>query len=399
MFSKHYTILAALLLSLMMSLPAVAAQGYDISYVWSRNLSSVQDYRDQVAHILGPRVAKHLKVVTKGDLYGLVYRRNGNNESTTRVVKSHSKLLRARGLDAVSPIKARNWQLAGTAALPQKIEPTSKPVKMVKTVSQRKQIQDLETAVEAYISELRRSGKIARDERTGWSVFDFTTGKKLVTINEDTQFQAASLVKPFIAAAFFHKVKQGKLVYGPKSRRHMQRMIQHSNNPSTNWVIRQVGGPKSVQRILEKHYPAIFQDTLLVEYIPANGRTYKNRASVHDYSRFLYAVWNKKIAGAREIKRLMALSSSDRIYTGVPEVPKGTRVYNKTGSTARVCGDMGILSVKGANGKRYPYILIGIIEKQRSAQNYTSWIRSRSEIIRNVSAIVYKGVIAQHNGA
>ncbi|ODB87339.1 hypothetical protein A3195_16325 [Candidatus Thiodiazotropha endoloripes] len=293
-------------------------------------------------------------------------------------------------------MKTRNWQLAGNATLPQKIEPSSKPVK---TVSQRKQIQDLETAVEAYIGELRRTGKIARDERTGWSVFDFTTGKKLVTINEDTQFQAASLVKPFIAAAFFHKVKQGKLVYGPKSRRHMQRMIQHSDNPSTNWVIRQVGGPRSVQKILEKNYPAIFQDTLLVEYIPANGRTYKNRASVHDYSRFLYAVWNKKIAGAREIKRLMALPSSDRIYTGVPEVPKGTRVYNKTGSTARVCGDMGILSVKGADGKRYPYILIGIIEKQRSAQNYTSWIRSRSEIIRNVSAIVYKGVIAQHNGA
>jgi beta-lactamase class A len=60
---------------------------------------------------------------------------------------------------------------------------------------------------------------------------------------------------------------------------------------------------------------------------------------------------------------------------------------------------MGILSVKGAGGKRYPYILIGIIEKQRSAQNYTSWIRSRSEIIRNVSAIVYMGVIAQHSGA
>ncbi|MCG7962035.1 MAG: hypothetical protein N0E54_04935, partial [Candidatus Thiodiazotropha taylori] len=88
MFSKHYNILAALLLSLLMSPPAVAAQGYDISYVWSRNLSSVKDYRDQVANILGPSVARHLKVVTKGDLYGLIYRRNGNNESTTRVVKS-----------------------------------------------------------------------------------------------------------------------------------------------------------------------------------------------------------------------------------------------------------------------------------------------------------------------
>jgi beta-lactamase class A len=328
-------------------------------------------------------------------MYGVIYHREGGSESTARVVKSHSKLLRAKGLDAVSPIKSQNWSEVGNNRLPRNIKTSSPPPPKT---HQQKELEDLETAVEAYIDKLRRTGKIASDERTGWSVFDFTTGKKLVTINEDVQFQAASLVKPFIAAAFFHKVKQGKLVYGPKSRRHMQRMIQYSSNASTNWVIRQVGGPKNVQRILIKNYPSIFQDTLLVEYIPANGRTYKNRASVHDYSRFLYAVWNKTIAGAEEIKRLMALPGSDRLFTGVPEVPKGTRVYNKTGSTAQMCGDMGILSVKGADGKRYPYILIGIIEKQRSARNYTTWIRSRSDVIRNVSAIVYKGVIAQHSG-
>jgi beta-lactamase class A len=395
MFQKFIHIFAIFLLASAVSAPTMAALGYDVSYVWSRNLASVQDYRDQVAGVLGLDVAKDLKVVSRDDLYGLIYRRNGNSESTARVVKSHSKLLRAKGLDAVSPIKARDWHEADDTPLPKKIETAITPVP---NASHPKEIEDLETAVEAYIDELRRTGKIARDERTGWSVYDFTTGKKLVTINEDIQFQAASLVKPFISAAFFHKVKQGKLVYGPRSRRHMQRMIQYSDNTSTNWVIRQVGGPQSVQRILTRHYPGIFQDTLLVEYIPANGRTYKNRASVHDYSRFLYAVWNKQIVGAREIKRLMALPGSDRLYTGVPDVPRGTRVYNKTGSTARVCGDMGILSVKGADGKRYPYILIGIIEKQRSAQNYTTWIRSRSEVIRNVSAIIYKGVIAKHSG-
>jgi beta-lactamase class A len=266
------------------------------------------------------------------------------------------------------------------------------------TPTQRsREIRDLEVAVEHYIDRLRREGKIAPDERTGWSVYDFTTGEKLVTINEDVQFQAASLVKPFIAAAFFHKVKKGELVYGPKSRRHMQRMIQHSNNASTNWVTRQVGGPQAVERILKREYPGIFQETHLVEYIPANGRTYRNKASVHDYSRFLYAIWKGDIDGADEIKRLMALPGSDRIYTGVPEVPKGTRVYNKTGSTAHVCGDMGILSVKGPDGKRYPYTLIGIIEKQQGAENYTAWIRSRSEVIRSVSGIVYKGIIALHD--
>jgi beta-lactamase class A len=397
MFQKLIHILSIIFLISVFLAPTVVAQGYDVSYVWSRNLDSVQDYRDQVASVLGANAAKDLKVVAKNDLYGLIYCRNGNKESTARVVKSHSNLLRAKGLDAVCPIKARDWNEVGDTLHPKKIKTAVVPGPVSK-VSRLKEIQDLEVAVEAYIDELRRTGKIDTDERTGWSVYDFTTGKKLVTINEDLQFQAASLVKPFIAAAFFHKVKQGKLVYGPKSRRHMQRMIQYSDNPSTNWVIRQVGGPQSVQRILKRHYPGIFQDILLVEYIPVNGRTYKNRASVHDYSRFLYAVWKKQIAGAREIKRLMALPGSDRLYTGVPDVPRGTRVYNKTGSTARVCGDMGILSVKGANGKRYPYILIGIIEKQSSAQNYTTWIRSRSEIIRNVSAIIYKGVIAQHSG-
>jgi beta-lactamase class A len=159
-----------------------------------------------------------------------------------------------------------------------------------------------------------------------------------------------------------------------------------------------VGGPAAVERILKKHYPKIFRDTHLVEYIPANGRTYRNKASVHDYSRFLYAVWKDTIAGAGEIKRLMSMTSTDRIYSGAREVPKGTKVYNKTGSTARVCGDMGILSVKGRDGKRYPYTVIGVIEKQQSASNYTTWIRSRSDIIRNVSNIVYKG-IAQHHAA
>ncbi|MFZ0470645.1 MAG: serine hydrolase, partial [Thiogranum sp.] len=299
-----------------------------------------------------------------------------------------------------SPVRARDWRLVGSGearrvSIASLDTPKVSRSKMT-TRERSREIHNLEVAVENYIDGLRREGKIAPDERTGWSVYDFTTGEKLVTINEDEQFQAASLVKPFIAAAFFHKVAQGELIYGPDSRRHMELMIQRSDNAAANWAIRQVGGPQAVERILKRSYPGIFQEIHLVEYIPADGRTYRNKASVHDYSRFLYAVWKDDIAGAREIKRLMALPGSDRIYTGVSEVPKGTRVYDKTGSTARVCGDMGILSVRGADGRRYPYTLVGIIEKQQSAPNYTAWIRSRSDVIRNVSAIVYKG-IAQHH--
>jgi beta-lactamase class A len=158
-----------------------------------------------------------------------------------------------------------------------------------------------------------------------------------------------------------------------------------------------VGGLKAVQRILKKNYPGIFRATSIVEYIPAGGQTYRTKASVHDYSRFLYALWNDNIAGAREIKRLMSLPGTDRIYTGAESVPVGTQVFNKTGSTARLCADMGILNVKGPDGKRYPYILIGIIEKQEKARNYTTWIRDRAEVIRDVSNIVYQGIAQKHN--
>jgi len=398
------------------SLPTTtdAADYYDVSYVWSRSIDGVRDYRKQVARVLGPAVAKDLKVVTRDNLIGLVYVRQGDSAGATRVAKSHTGLLRARGLDAASPTRSENWTLVGEAGVPQTAAvAASSGVSMTKTAtapaamaeSRRsrmtsteptRQIHDLEAAVEDYIKRLRKDAKLDPDERTGWSVYDFTTGEKLVTINEDEQFQAASLVKPFIAAAFFYKVDKGELSYNRESRRQMERMIQQSNNASTNWVTRKVGGPQAVQRILKQQYPAIFQEIHLVEYIPAGGKTYRNKASVHDYSRFLYALWKEDIAGAREIKRLMALPGSDRIYTGVRVVPKGTRVYNKTGSTARVCGDMGILNVRGPDGKWYPYTVIGIIEKQQNATNYTSWIRSRGNIIRHVSSIVYQSIAQNH---
>jgi beta-lactamase class A len=392
---------AALLGLAAMSSATAGAHGYDVSYVWSRNLAGVQDYRDRVAGVLGPAVAKRLKVVARGDLFGLVYARNGDSAGATRVAAAHTRLLQSRGLEAASPMRSQDWAVVEAHGARQ-VSFASLSVPKVSrdkmTTSERsREIRDLEAAVEDYIKRLRQEGKIAPDERTGWSVYDFTTGEKLVTINEDEQFQTASLVKPFIAVAFFHKVEQGELVYGSESRRHLELMIQHSNNAATNWVMRQVGGPQAVERILKRNYPGIFRGTKLVEYIPPDGRTYRNKASLHDYSRFLYAVWKEDIAGAREIKRLMALPGPDRIYMGVPGVPQDTQVYNKTGSTARLCGDMGILNVKGQDGRRYPYTVIGIIEKEQSAPNYTTWIRSRGEVIRNVSSIIYKGIAQDHD--
>jgi len=198
---------------------------------------------------------------------------------------------------------------------------------------------ELERQIEHYIKSLRGKGVLRGDERTAWLVYDFATGKKLVSINENTPLQAASMIKPYLALAYFHQVQAGKLSYGPQSKRHLELMIQKSNNNSTNWVMRQTGGPSATLALLKRNYPRLCQQIQLVEYIPSNGRTYRNRESAADYARFLFTLWKGDLPYSKEILRLMALPGNDRLYTKAKQVPSGTKVFNKTGSTAMCCGD------------------------------------------------------------
>lgn len=254
----------------------------------------------------------------------------------------------------------------------------------------------LEAQIERYIKTLRAKGAIRSNERTAWLVYDFSTETKLVSINENASLQAASMIKPYLALAFFHQVRAGQLVYGPESQRHMALMIQKSNNESTNWVMRQTGGPAATEALLKQHYPALCRQLSLVEYIPSNGRTYRNQGSAGDYARFLYSVWKGQLPQSKEILRLMALPGIDRLYTEARRVPKGTRVFNKTGSTSMCCGDMGILVAQGKNGTVYPYIVIGIIESGTRNTAYGSWISRRADVIREVSNLTYLSMKSRH---
>ena len=255
---------------------------------------------------------------------------------------------------------------------------------------------ELESQIESYIKSLRGRGVLRGDERTAWLVYDFSSGKKLVSINEDTPLQAASMIKPFLALAFFHQVEAGKLIYGSESRRKLELMIQKSNNDATNWVMRQTGGPAATLALLKRHYPSLCQDIRLVEYIPSNGRTYRNKESAADYARFLYTLWKGQLPQSKEILRLMALPGNDRLCTKARRVPAGTQVFNKTGSTAMCCGDMGILVAKGKDGRSYPYMLIGIIESGKRNASYGPWISKRADVIREVSNLTYLSMKKRH---
>ena len=251
--------------------------------------------------------------------------------------------------------------------------------------------------IDSYIKSLRSRGGLRGDEKTAWLVYDFTSGREVANINGTSKLQAASMIKPFVALAFFHEVEAGRLSYSETARRHMELMIQKSNNESTNWVMRQTGGPSATEALLKKNYPALCQQVRIVEYIPEGGKTYLNQASVGDYGRYLHTLWYRRLPQSDEMLRVMGLPGNDRLYTKVKSIPSGTRVYNKTGSTAMCCGDMGILVAKGHDGKSYPYAVVGVIESgRRNNSNYSSWISSRADVIRSVSNLVYLEMKKRH---
>jgi len=408
---------------------AIKDQGYhelyNVSYGLGPNLEALKRTYTRIYRYLGQEVGKNLFIEqTDSGNYTLIYRRRGDKKSTHRVARKHTKLLRKKKITATIIPEDNNPVVFGESShlddtaknvastkpkpklqqvakkpptMPEKEISIIKPLVVKTAVRSRPALRDtdFEKNIESFIKDLRQKGKISRDEMTGWMVYDFTRDMCVVDINANQAFQAASMIKPFVALAFFHQAKTGKIIYGPKSRRRMEAMIQRSSNSATNWVMRQIGGPAKCEKILRREYGHIFKKTAIREYIPANGRTYKNSALPADYVRFLKALWDKELPYGKELRRLMALPGGDRLYHGTP-IPQGTLVYNKTGSTAHLCGDMGILAPRAKNGRRYPYAIVGIIERRSRPSYYGRWKMARSNVIRQVSTLVYKEMKKQY---
>jgi beta-lactamase class A len=371
-----------------------APQRYDVSYLWHASLNGALERRQSVAKALGPRVARKLRVIAADGAYAVVYLRQGDAATASAAAAAQSRILKRNRLGKAWSIASRSWNEVATEATSAAAQ-APEEARTGGPAVERSQLEDL---VVEHVKDLRRRGRLSPDERTAWSVYDLTTDKTLVEINADLELQSASLVKPFLALAFMSGVEKGRLVYDDASRRKMTKMLQASDNEAADWMMRRLGGPAAVQRQIRTEFAALLPGVEIKEYIPGNGRTYRNKASARDYSRFLLALWRDELPGSKEIKRLMALPKRDRLRTGVP-LPRDVEVYDKTGTTSRLCGDIGVLTAKDPSGRQYSYTLIGIIEKQAPARNYASWMRSRGNVIRYVSYMVYRRVGALHGFA
>ncbi len=387
---------------------------FNVVYNTSNDLEIQKQNYKKIAKLLGMAVTKKL-VIEKTDKgkFAIVYRGVEEVDSIRRLARSHQDQLETytetlpEKFTASLASVVNHRPVYGESSYLNDLMQPGKTGAVPSAIFSSPKSKELENRILRYISTLRTSGKIVDNERTSWSVFDFYSGEKLVSINADTPRQTASMVKPLVALAFFHQAAAKNLAYDPASKMHIERMIHWSDNVSTNWVMQRLGGPEKISRVLNDHYHPILKTIRITDYIPLttreksrarkmglkgvpSGRSYyRNFASAMDYSRFLFSLWRDELPYSTELRRIMALPNRDRVYHGARKVPKGTLVYDKTGTTARLCGDMAILSAMGEDGVRYVYTLIGIIEKDQRASDYIAWKNNRGDVIREVSNIVY----------
>jgi beta-lactamase class A len=379
-----------------------AAITYDVSYFWGNKQQYANTYASKVKQVLGPNIAKQIKVVrnAKGQ-YGVIYNRDGNYQTAHRVAMNHAKLLRqagvtkAKGYDAAYPIPDQQYPSAPSKKPPSKQRP--QPQQLDTTLDS-----NLEANIDRYIKRLRFRGALASTDRTSFVVYDVTKQKKVVSINEDQTMMAASLIKNFIMLAYFHEVKHKRLEHTAENRRQLRQMIQRSANTSTNYFIRLLGGPRGVERILRWNYP-YFKQTRIVEYIPNGGRTYRNMTSAHELNKFYNQLWLGNLPYSSKMKYYLGLPNGDRMHDRTC-LPSNVRVYHKTGTVYGLVGDSGILAITDSEGKQRAYIFTGMIEDQTKTSNHNRseafgvWVQRRSNTLRRVSEAVYEYIYEVHYG-
>ena len=260
----------------------------------------------------------------------------------------------------------------------------------------------LEASFELYIKNRRNRRILSTTDRTSFVVYDISKNKKLVSINEDRQMMAASLIKNFVMLAYFHEVKHGRKTHTAVNKGHLKAMIQWSSNPSTNYFIRLLGGPARVDRILKANYP-YFKQTRIVEYIPRGGRTYKNMTSARDLGTFFLRLWQGRLPHSAKMKWYFKLKNGDYIFKHT-YIPSSVTVYNKTGTVYGLVGDGGILVLRDPRGVPRPYVFIGLMEDKTKTnrrnrwQSFAAWKNRRAYILRRLSERAYKYIYENHYG-
>ena len=263
----------------------------------------------------------------------------------------------------------------------------------------------LEAGILNYLKENYELNRLNIHDNLSIIVEDLEKGEIVASIQPDKSLKSASTIKVPILHAYMIQRSEGNLIENSNHKELIEKMIRFSSNSSTNTVIELLGGLAKIQQILEK--TKIYKKIGLIEYIPENGRAYRNTISVADLNRIFRELWFRRIIGEKysgeqnrqvsiEMLNLLKLPGhkwlKDRIKAGTCySTNKTVKLWDKTGFVKGSNGNAGIVEINTPFGRK-AYSIVLFIERKdfhSITGNVRKWFEQASMHMRRISEMTY----------
>jgi beta-lactamase class A len=193
-----------------------------------------------------------------------------------------------------------------------------------------------------------------RSGNVGIAALDLTTGQ-MVSIRGDTPFPMASTVKVAVAANYLSQVEHGRrsldhMIGGKSARSLMQRMLIHSDNHATDMLLKDLGGPDTLQAWLtQQGFTGLRIDRNIAQLLAAKRDLWDIRDS--STPRAMVELLRRIDKGEllKPWSRAYLLDLMSQCKTGRNRMksllPAGTRVEHKTGTLNGLSDDVGFITL------------------------------------------------------
>ena len=263
----------------------------------------------------------------------------------------------------------------------------------------------LEASIKSYMEQMYFQKKVKPVDKLFIVVEDLTTEVYEVSIRHRHSVKSASTIKVPILHAFMIQRSRGNIKEPLKYEQQLEEMIRYSSNPSTNTIIKLLGGPKKIQKLLNG--TKFYNELELAEAIPDDGRTYQNKISAADLNKIFVNIWFNRVidseynlvdnrATSKEMLRLLELPGhswlKDSIKAGTCfSSNKSVKIWDKTGFVKGVKGNGGIVEIDSPHGRK-AYSIVMFIERenyQTIIGDATQWSENMGMHMRKISEMTY----------